>query len=227
MTLQGSYHQDQNELTRPDGIRYDDQTCEGGTPTARAASRRSPTSISGGFGFVIGLDDHSDSSREQSPAASRSTPATTRSRPAATIMDGRTDAFGFFTGGQQVVDPERVRPALLRAPLLRVSPDDPTLVPDYPPSAQVLDYGGYVQDSWRARARPDDQRRAALGRGADAQLRRAAVLRFNDQWQPRVGVVWDPVARRRDEDLRLRRPLLLRAADGAGRAASSAAHRAS
>ena len=73
----------------------------------------------------------------------------------------------------------------------------------------MLDYGVYLQDSWRAAPgltvnvglRWDgEQTRDYLGQ---------TVLKFNNEWQPRVGVVWDPMARRRDKSLRVRRAILL------------------
>src|SRR5262249_4905282 len=65
-TLQGSYHKDRNALTAPDGIRYRNRTCEGGTPDQPCALPPSPDSaLSGGYGYVDGQSAHSTSERQQ------------------------------------------------------------------------------------------------------------------------------------------------------------------
>ena len=75
---------------------------------------------------------------------------------------------------------------------MRGEPDDPTPVPDFPNEAQVLDYGVYLQDSWKAAP----SLTVNLGLRWDGEQTRnyrgPTVLSFDDQWQPRVGVVWDP-----------------------------------
>ena len=56
----------------------------------------------------------------------------------------------------------------------------------------MLDYGAYVQDSWEVT--PGLTINAGL-RWDGEQTRNYAgqtVLRFENQWQPRVGVIWDP-----------------------------------
>jgi hypothetical protein len=73
-----------------------------------------------------------------------------------------------------------------------MSPEDPTVVPDSPRGGQVLDYGAYIQDSWKVA--PGLTINAGL-RWDGEQTRSYAgqtVLRFENQWPPRIGVVWDP-----------------------------------
>ena len=84
-TLQGSYHQDENELTAPGGIRYMDRTCAGGTPDDRCSSPPEPNSITGGYGEISPYS-YSPARRSASntPEARRSIRAITRSNWEAT-----------------------------------------------------------------------------------------------------------------------------------------------
>ncbi len=193
VTLQGSYHKDQNALTAPEGIRYIDETCAGGTPD-------NPCD------FPSGAQLHHRRLRlRRRPRGPQRLVRASRYAANVTLyegnheikvggdyMDGRTDATCFWTGEQVVsLRNEYGQPYYMHR-FFAVSPDDPTLVPNCNPGAQVLDYGVYLQDSWRV----------APGLTVNVGLRwdgeqtnnylGQTVLRFNNEWQPRVGVVWDP-----------------------------------
>lgn len=191
-TLQGSYHKDRNGLTPPPGIRTMDQTCAGGTPEEPCRRPAEDNSVTGGYGFVIGLNDHSASSRQQYAAGLTLYEGDHEIKAGGDYQDGRNDVLGFYTGGQLVwIRNERGEPYYAHR-FFAVSPEDPTVVPSFPRNARVLDYGAYIQDSWRV----------AQGLTINAGLRwdgeqtrnyaGQTFLRFEKQWQPRVGVVWDP-----------------------------------
>src|SRR5262249_31135689 len=82
-TIQGSYHKDQNGLTAPDGIRFVDWTCAGGTPDDPCLIPSEPKFISGGYGLISSLED------------------TTRPRPAPFPAGAPPPSWGppFQTGG--------------------------------------------------------------------------------------------------------------------------------
>jgi len=191
-TFQGSYHKDENALNAPDGIRYEDQTCTGGTPEDPCSRPPEPNSITGGYGRVFGSADHSRSERRQYAAGLTFYTSEHEIKFGGDYQDGRTEALDFNTGGQRVLIRNENGQLYYLHSFFGASFDDPTIAPDAPSSARVLDYGVYLQDSWRAApgltvnlgVRWDGERtRNYLGK---------TVLSFNDQWQPRVGVVWDP-----------------------------------
>ncbi len=221
-TLQVSHHKDRNALTPPPGIRTMDQTCAGGTPEQPCGRPAEDNSVTGGYGLVFGANDHSTSRRQQYAAGFTLYESDHEIKVGGDYQDGRTDFRGFFTGGQSVSIRNEQGQLYYAHRFFAVSPEDPTVVPDSPRSAQVLDYGAYVQDSWEvapgltinAGLRWDgEQTSDYAGRDRPALREPVAAAHRRD-----LG----PLARRRDEDLRFCRPLLLRPADG-GRAASRSA----
>ena len=218
-TLQGSYHQDKNSLTAPDGIRYDDWTCGGGTP---GSALRSPGGAQQRHRRVRLRSRASGTDSDSQPSAvpgamSRSTQGTTRSRRAATTsMAGpmRTDRLH---GRAARPDPERVRAALLPHMLPRGRARTiPLRCPSSHRHAGVRGLRRLPAGLLEGGARPHDQRRTAVGRREHGELRRArpsfASRTLAAPHRRRLG----SLARRRDEDLCLCRTLLLRPADGAG-----------
>jgi outer membrane receptor protein involved in Fe transport len=191
-TLQGSYHRDENALTAPDGIRYVDETCAGGAPDDRCAFPPEPKSIRGGYGLVSGVQDHSVSSRQQYAANVTLYEGNHEIKAGGDYMNGQTDATTYFTGEQVVrLRNEYGQPYYMHR-FFAADPDDPRVVPSFQQRAQVLDYGVYLQDSWRAAPGLT----VNLGLRWDGESTRnyagQTVLQFNNEWQPRVGVVWDP-----------------------------------
>ncbi|HTO87139.1 MAG TPA: carboxypeptidase regulatory-like domain-containing protein [Thermoanaerobaculia bacterium] len=192
VTLQGSFHRDRNTLTPPDGIRYEDDTCTGGTPDSPCDPPPEPNAITGGYGVVRGPYDHSVSSRAQLGGIVTLYSGNHEIRAGADYMDGRTDAQFLLTGGQVVTINSEFGQRYYKHIFWAVSPDDPTPVAPGTARARVLDYGAFVQDSWKV----------AQGLTVNVGLRwdgedthnylGQTVLRFSDEWQPRIGVVWDP-----------------------------------
>jgi len=191
MTFQGAFHRDRNSLTAPDGIRYLDETCSGGTPDSRCDFPPEPL-ITGGYGIVIGFQDHSVSTRQQYRGDVTFYAGNHEIKTGGDYLDGQTDARSFYTGGQIVWIRNEFGQLYYRHRYFAVSPEDPTPVADWRPRAQVLDYGAFAQDSWRAT--PGLTLNAGLR--WDGETTRdylgQTVLRFQNEWQPRLGVVWDP-----------------------------------
>ena len=193
-TFQGSYHKDQNALNAPDGIRYEDQTCTGGMPPPgdRCSFPPEPRSITGGYGLVFGVNDHSASQRQQYAGGVTFYAGDHEIKLGGDYQDGRTTALNFFTGGQRVRIRNEYGQLYYAHSFFAAGPEDLTVVPYEQVGAQVLDYGVYLQDSWRA----SPSLTVNLGLRWDGERTRdyagQTVLSFNDQWQPRLGVVWDP-----------------------------------
>ena len=217
VVAQGSHHKDSNALGAPDGIRYIDWTCAGGTPD-NPCNAPEPNNVIGGYGFIGSNEatSHNGSSRNQAGAAVTLYAGNHEVKVGGDYMDGRTQETWFYTGLQGVSIYNEFGQLYYEHDFLGTNPNDPVVIPTYNPGARVLDYGGYLQDSWKAAPNLT----VNLGLRWDGEETRTVsghtVLRFTDGWQPRVGVVWDPWRRRGDEGLRLRRALLLRAADVGG-----------
>jgi hypothetical protein len=190
-TFQGGLHRDRNSLTAPDGIRYRDETCSGGTPESPCDFPAEPF-ITGGYGLVNGFQDHSVSTRRQYKGDVTLYEGKHEIKAGGDYLDGRTDARSFYTGGQIVRIRNEFGQLYYVHSFFAVSPGDPTPLTGWRPRAQVLDYGVFAQDSWRL----------AEGMTVNAGLRwdgeetrnyaGQTVLRFRNAWQPRVGVIWDP-----------------------------------
>jgi hypothetical protein len=194
VTAQGSYHRDNNSLTAPQGIQYIDWTCDGGTPDQPCNPPFPPSDIFGGFGF-IGSDEatsHDGSSRKQIGTGAMFYAGSHEIKVGADYMDGRTQSTWFYTGLQGVSIWNEYGQRYYAHDFLGTNPADPVVVPTYNPGARVLDYGGYLQDSWRIAPNLT----VNLGLRWDGEETRTVsgktVLRFTDGWQPRVGVIWDP-----------------------------------
>jgi hypothetical protein len=190
-TIQGSYHRNRNALTAPDGIRYVDWTCAGGTRDAPCDPPAEPRAIRGGFGFIPGLTDNSESRRRQFRGDTTFYAGSHELKSGGDYDEGHTETFGSYTGGQSVEIFSEFGQVYYVHSFNAVSPEDPTPVAQVLRKATVRDFGAYVQDSWKA----------ASGLTINAGLRwdgeRAVtyadetVLRLHT-WQPRIGVAWDP-----------------------------------
>ena len=150
-TLQGSYHQDQYALTAPDGIRYEDWTCDGRNPggTVRASRRAQQ------HHRRLRVHRGPRGSQPVQPAAvSRRRHAlrgrTTSSRPAGTTAWAALKRSRLSPGGQSVEISNEFGQLYYMHIFFAVSPDDPTPVPHLLRNAAVRDFGVYLQDSWKA-----------------------------------------------------------------------------
>ena len=218
VVLQGSYHRDRNEL---DCARWralhELHLRWTARRTVRAFIRRSPSPSPEATGTSAPSTTTTPPPASSSQGAHATTRETTRSRRAPTIMDGQTDAIGLLRPESSRSHLQRVRADLLRSRFLCREPGRfrPSF-PNFEGARRSLDYGVYLQDSWRAAPGLTVDVGLRWDGETDAQLRGQTVLRFSNEWQPRVGDRLGPLARRRDQGLRVRRPLLLRAADGRG-----------
>lgn len=188
--LQGSYHEDQSTLTPPNGIRYLDYTCAGGTPESPCNYPPEANDIYGGYGFVGG-GRVSGSSRKQVALSAALSAGDHQVKAGGDYMDGQTENERFRTGGQQVYIYNEHGQLYYEHRFYTTDPNDPSPIPSANSQAQVLDYGAYVEDSWRPAANVT----VNVGLRWDGEDTRnyagQSVLLFSN-WQPRVGVVWDP-----------------------------------
>jgi outer membrane receptor protein involved in Fe transport len=190
-SLQGGYHKDQSSLAPPPGIRYIDQTCAGGTPEAACHFPPQPNNIEGGYGFVGDGLNHA-STRKQVTLSSSLNWNNHELKLGGDYLDGFTERSRFYTGGQQVLIRNEYGQLYYQHSFFSSDRSGTTLIPGYRQEAQVFDYGAYAEDTWRVSSNVTIN----LGLRWDGEnthdITGQSVLRFDDEWQPRIGVTWDP-----------------------------------
>jgi hypothetical protein len=194
LTLQASRHRDRFELFPSgagDAVRYDDFTCEGGTPTTPCQIPAEANSSSGGLGAIGGPRQRNSSRRDQLRADLGLYLGNHELRLGGDYQDGRSTVIGSNTGGQYLARYNERGTVYYKHEFFSASAVDQI------PIARVslprtIDSSLYAQDSWRA----------APGLTINAGLRYdqeeprdsngARVFKTTDGWQPRLGVIWDP-----------------------------------
>ena len=192
LTLQASHHQDRNSLTAPDGVRTIDLTCQGGTPEAPCSVPPVPNFVTGGYGTIDGPLDHNASHREQLRGDLVLYAGSHELKLGGGYEHGAGDAMYSYTGGQEVTILSDFGSSYYQHSFVVRSRTDLTPVSDVQLHAEAWTFGAYLQDAWK----PLAGLTVNLGLRWDEEhvidYRGVTVLPLNNQWQPRVGVVWDP-----------------------------------
>jgi hypothetical protein len=187
-----AYHQDQSSLTAADEIRHEDHTCVGGTLETRCRFNvNQPNSVTGGYGLIRGGDD-SASTRGQVSASTLFYFGGHEVKAGGDYMDGRTRLVQSYTGGQEADLFNENGVPYYRHHFYTLSLTDPVPLSNFTLRGQVLDYSAFAQDSWKAAANVTIN----LGIRWDGEDTRNylghTVWKDNNEWQPRIGVTWDP-----------------------------------
>ena len=108
-------------------------------------------------------------------------------------MDGRTDVTSAWTGGSSLrLQNDYGEPYYLHRFYGESSTDSTPRPEGRIENAQVLDYSVWAQDTWSVASNLT----VNVGLRWDGETTRnylgQTILRFHDQWQPGLGVVWDP-----------------------------------
>ncbi len=192
-TLQIARHQDRYQLEATGSAsepRLEDFTCEGGRRQLPCEIPPVPRFATGGFGRLGGAHNNSSSYRNQLRADTVVYRGVHEIGVGGAYQSARTNVEVFFTGGQVISRYNEYGQEYYEHRFYTGNPDDPS-ADDRRARASTRELGFYVQDSWRA----------APGLTINAGLRWDGedVQRFDDetvlrteQWQPRLGVVWDP-----------------------------------
>ncbi len=193
LAIQGSRHQDKYALTAPDLVRTRDQTCLGGTPDAPCPLPPVDNFATGGFGSIYGPLNHSQSRRDQVRSDLNFYASNHEIKVGGDYQFARSDATSSFSGGQQVLIRNENGQTYYRHNFFARSLTDLTPAPPYEVHAKSREFGWYVQDSWR----PARGWTVNLGLRWDQedviQTDGTIAPRTTNDWQPRVGIVWDPL----------------------------------
>jgi hypothetical protein len=190
--LQASYHRDRNLISAADLVRTENDTCDDGTADHPCKLPEVPNGVTGGHGWFDGQKDRNQSHRWQVRGDYTAYAGTHELKAGADYQATHSDMTYGLSGGQLVyVRNEKGRIYYIHE-FAAVSDGDLTQLPDGRFLAEARDAGVYVQDSWKP----------AAGLTINAGLRwdgeslrdyaRVTRLSFPNEWQPRLGIAWDP-----------------------------------
>jgi carboxypeptidase family protein/TonB-dependent receptor-like protein len=200
LTAQASTHKDRFELLASgagDTVRMSDWTCEGGTPDnpcQPGIEGQEPNSVTGGLGFVGGPAQRNTSRRDQYRLDAALYGGSHEIKVGGDYQTAKTTAITSITGGQTVAKFNDLGQTYYVHDFFSKSPTDLTPV-DSVNEANSKDIGLYLQDSWK----PIPGLTVNAGLRWDQQKVQNSVgdtvLNMTAEWQPRLGVVWDPTGK--------------------------------
>ena len=186
LTLQGSRHNDRYELTGTDAgnaIQFTDETVP------------PPFPVTGGLGRINGYQDFNRSHRNQFTGDFVAYVQNHEIKVGAAYIQRSTEAIDLFTGGQQVskrIDEDSGTIYYAHTFFgTRLGGGEAVPVPFNDVHLNSNDYSAFLQDSWKIL--PNLTVDAGLRfdrtdvKGFDGKV----VSRLTNEWQPRVGVIWD------------------------------------
>jgi outer membrane receptor protein involved in Fe transport len=186
LTLQGSRHNDRYELTGTDAgnaIQFTDETVP------------PPFPVTGGLGRINGYQDFNKSHRNQFSGDFVAYVQNHEVKVGGAFIQRTTEAIDLFTGGQQVSKRiDENSGTIYYAHTFfgtRLGGGDAVPVPFNDVHLHSNDYAAFLQDSWKIL--PNLTLDAGLRfdrtdvKGFDGKV----VSRLTNQWQPRIGVIWD------------------------------------
>jgi len=217
MTLQYAEHQDRYQL-KPSGagsgIRYNDFDCDGGLPPGEGDPCVPPAAASattGGFGQIFGPTVNNFSKRNMYRGDFTFYIGNNEIKAGGDYQKGTTTAISFYTGFAETA---AVVPGATGGQLVQqfneygqsyyqhnfyapcANKDDPSC---YLPINNLVtptseDLGFYAQDSWRIS--PNFTLNVGLRYDQETvkDYTGATAFKTNNEWQPRIGLIWDPRA---------------------------------
>lgn len=192
LTVQASHHQEQNSLTAPDGIRTLDFTCPGGIPEDPCSPPSEARLVTGGYGLIDGPLDHNISHRNQVLGDLTLSAGSHELKIGGGYDYGVGDATYSYSGGQEVIVLNELGRTYYQHYFAARNREDLTPVAGAELHARVKNYGLYLQDSWRLAAGLTVNLGLRWDNEHVIDYRGVTVLPLDNEWQPRVGVVWDP-----------------------------------
>ena len=195
LALQGSRHYDRYETTPSGagaGVRLEDWTCEGGTPANPCDIPVQANSASGGFGQVTGYIRNNTSTRWQARGDYSLYLKNQEIKIGGDWQNGTTTAVTNISGMQSVQRFSNFGQVYYAHTFWAVSPDDLTPTNNVV-KPNTINTSAFFQDSWHIL--PNLTLNAGL-RWDRENLKNFAgetVIQLTNEWQPRIGLVWDPM----------------------------------
>jgi hypothetical protein len=106
--------------------------------------------------------------------------------------DGVTDSTDYFTGGQAVQLRNEWGVPYYRHAFFAKSPTDLTPAGSAVARGSAVNTGAYLQDSWRVGSGWTVNAGLRWDEEAIHDYSGKTILRTSNEWQPRLGVIWDP-----------------------------------
>ena len=195
LTLQGSRHYDRYQ-TSPSGagagVRLEDWTCADGTPDFPCTQPNEPNAAEGGFGQVTGYIRNNHSERWQARGDFTVYLGSQEIKVGGDWQNGKTTAITNISGKQYVQRFNEFGQTYYAHNFWAAGPSDFTPV-DNVVQPNTINTSAFFQDSWKIL--PGLTLNAGL-RWDQENLKNFAgesVIKLNNEWQPRVGIVWDPM----------------------------------
>jgi hypothetical protein len=194
LVAQASRHRDRFELFASGAgaaVRFEDWTCQGGTPDDPCNLPFQANSVSGGLGFYGGPNQRNSSTRDQYRADMAFYSGNHELKFGGDYQQGKTTAITSVTGGQQVTKYSEFGQVYYDHSFIAKSATDFSPIDDVV-KVRSIETGFFLQDSWKVL--PGLTVNAGL-RWDQQDLRNyldETVLKTTAEWQPRLGVIWDP-----------------------------------
>jgi hypothetical protein len=193
VTAQASRHRDRFELF-PSGagekIRRESWTCDGGTPENSCLSPPEPNASAGGIGLIDGNTQRTASIRDQFRGDATFFLGPHELKAGGDYAAADTTSVTSYTGRQLVRLYDEFGQSYFRHEFFVNRAGDP-ISSDLVDRARAVEKSAFVQDVWRI----------SSGLTVNAGLRwdqedlreaRGHSVIHTTQWQPRLGIVWDP-----------------------------------
>jgi carboxypeptidase family protein/TonB-dependent receptor-like protein len=191
VSWQGAQHRDRFELFGDTGgPRVSDFTCTGGTLEEPCSPPTREKAITGGVGF-IGPGNRNHARREQYRVDGTYYARAHELKLGADYQTARSAVVRAYSGGQIVERRNEYGQIYYAHSFFAPSPDELTPVADIN-EGRSSDFAVYIQDSWKIGSRWTLNAGLRWGDQRLANHTGVEVLNTTAEWQPRLGVVWDP-----------------------------------
>jgi hypothetical protein len=189
LTVQAARHEDRYELTASALVRIRDLTCEGGTPESPCVPPPIDNFATGGFGNIIGTLQRSSSRRDQLRADLDLSSGAHQIKVGGDYQDGKSHVVSSRTGGQIAIRRNEQGFVYYQHNFYADADLNPA---DRVADPRTIDLGAYVQDSWKPAAGVTVNVGLRWDEEDIRDFQNRTVVKTVAEWQPRLGVVWDP-----------------------------------
>ncbi len=209
MQLQYAQHEDRYQLKPAgvgSGIRYNDFTCEGGTPDNPCAAPSTANTTTGGFGQIFGPTVNNFSKRDAYRGDFTFYLGNNEVKAGGDYQTGKTTAITFYTGfdethqqnpqasgGQSVNIYNEYGQTYYQHNFFTDAVGSSTPINNVI-TPKSNDLGFYAQDSWKVM--PSLTINAGIRYDSEdvKDYTGNTAFKTTNEWQPRIGVIWDPKA---------------------------------